>query len=491
MKEEMVKKSPEVILVFPRTGSMDVKGILVEIPQGLLFIAAHLVKEGFSVRIIDQRIDENWKEILRKEAVNAKFVGISAMTGKQISYGLEIARFVRKISKAKIIWGGIHPTIMPEQTIRNNLVDIVCVGEGEEVMVNLLKKKDWKKIRGIYFRENGKVIKTEPQDFMNLNKTPPLPFHLFRINNYFIPFVGTKALHLHTSRGCPYRCAFCYNRIFNKSTWRAMDAKMVADLVEYVVKKFRINGIVFADDNFFVNVKRVEDIFKELDKRNIHIRWKANCRIDTLDRMGEDFISFLENHGLDTLDIGIESGSDKTLNQIEKDITAEQIYRVNKRLAKRKIRLRYGLMIGMPNENEEDREETLKMTLRLTEDNKNALIANISIFSPYPGCRMFDDVVKMGYSPPKNLESWADFNYTTTDLPFIDKKLQKKLENISHMSRFVDERSTKRYLVKRPLMWVVAQVYSKIVRRRWKKRYFSFMPELEIFKFAFNKGLIR
>lgn len=490
-KDGNIKKNKDVILIFPRTGSMDVKGILIEIPQGLLFIAAYLTKEGFSVRIIDQRIDENWKEILRKEAANAKFIGISAMTGNQISYGIEIAKFVRKISKAKIIWGGIHPTIMPEQTIRNNLVDVVCVGEGEEVMVNLLKKKDWKKIKGIYFKKDGKIIRTEPQGFMNLNKTPPLPFHLFRIDNYFIPFVGTKALHLHTSRGCPYRCAFCYNRIFNKSTWRFMNAKMVAELVEYVVKKFKINGIVFADDNFFVNPKRVEEIFKELDRKKIRIRWKANCRIDSLDRMSEEFLSFLENHGLDTLDIGVESGSDKVLKQIQKDITAEQIYRVNKKLSKRKIRLRYGLMIGMPNENDDDREKTLKMTLKLTEDNENSLIANISIFSPYPGCQMFDDVVKMGYIPPSNLEGWANFNYTTTDLPFIDKKLQKKLENISHMSRFVDGRSTKRYLTKRPVLWVMALVYSRIVRQRWKKRYFSFMPELEVFKFAFNRGLIR
>ena len=104
---------------------------------------------------------------------------------------------------------------------------------------------------------------------------------------------------------------------------------------------------------------------------------------------------------------------------------------------------------------------------------------------------MFDEVIKMGYSPPTNLEGWAEFNYTTTDMPFIDKKLKKKLENISHMSRFVDGRSVKRYLVKRPLMWNLSKIYSRVIRYRWERGFFSYMPELELFKFIFNKGWIR
>ncbi len=486
-----MNKGYDVVLVFPRTGSMDVKGILIEIPQSVLFIAAYLVKAGFSVKIIDQRVDENWKEILKKEAVHAKIVGISSMTGKQIDYGIEIAKIVRKVSKAKIVWGGIHPSIMPEQTIKNNLVDVVCVGEGEEVMVNLMKNKNWEKVKGIYFKKDGEVIKTEPQNFLDMNKTPEFPFHLLDMNNYFNPFVGVKALHLHTSRGCPNRCAFCYNRVFNKGRWRCMNAKKVAELMELVVKKFNLGGIVFAEDNFFVDLKRVEEIFKELDKKNIHIRWKADCRIDYLDRMSEEFLTFLENHGLDTLDIGVESGSDRTLKRIQKDITAEQVYRVNKKLAKRDITLRYSFMMGMPDESEKDRKETLMMILRLTEQNKNAMIGNVAIFSPYPGCKMFDEVIPLGYRPPTTLEGWADFNYTTTDMPFINKKIKKRLENISHMSRFVDGRMIKRYLIKRKLMWNMANIYSKIVRYRWKKEFFSFMPELEVFKFAFNRGWIR
>jgi len=490
MENENFKKANDVVLIFPRTGSMDIKGILIEIPQGILFIAAYLEKEGFKVKLIDQRVDEDWKKILKKETANAKFVGISAMTGKQIHYGIEIAKFVRKISNAKIIWGGIHPSIMPEQTIKNNLVDIIVAGEGEETMVDLLKK-DLENVKGIYFKKNGKIIKTESRNFLDLNKTPPLPFHLLEMNNYFIPFVGVRGIHLHTSRGCPHICTFCYNKVFNKSKWRCMNAKKVADMIENVVKKFNVSGIVFAEDNFFVDLKRVESIFQELDKRNIHIRWKANCRIDYLGKMSEEFLCFLENHGLDTLDVGVESGSDKILKDMQKDITTEQIYRVNKKLARTNIRLRYGFIMGVPNESEEDRNLTLQMILRIVKENEKALIANVAIFSPFPGCKMSDEVIKMGYSPPTNLRDWGNLSYTTTSMPFIDKKLGKKLENISHMSRFIDGRSVKRYLTTRPLMWNVANIYSKIVRYRWRKENFSFMPGLEIFKFVFNKGWIR
>jgi radical SAM superfamily enzyme YgiQ (UPF0313 family) len=487
-----IHRTSDVVLVFPRTGSMDVKGILIEIPQSVLFLASCLIKEGFSVKIIDQRVEDNWKEILKKEAPGAKIIGISSMTGKQIHYGLEMARFVRKISKAKIVWGGIHPSIMPEQTAKHSLVDAVCIGEGEEAIIEMLRK-DWKDVKGLCFKdkETGKLVRTEERKFLDMNKIPELAFHLLKMENYFIPFVGVKALHLHTSRGCPHRCAFCYNLIFNKSKWRAMDAKKVSGIIKEVVGKFKVGGIVFADDNFFVDLKRVEDIFKDLDKKNIQIRWKANVRIDCIDRMSEEFLTFLEEHGLDTLDIGVESGSDATLKNIQKDITAEQIYRVNKKLASRNIWIRYSFMMGMPNETESDRAETMKMIVTLTQQNKKAMIGNVAIFSPYPGCKMFNDVIQRGYLPPKSLEEWGNFSYTTTKLPFIDRKLSKKLENISHMSRFVDGRSVRRYLVKRPVMWNMANFYSKIVRYRWKKGFFTFMPELEAFKFVFNKGWIR
>jgi len=311
-KDKNLRGTTDVVLVFPRTGPMDIKGILIEIPYGVLFIASYLIREGFSVKIIDQRVDKNWKESLRKEAVNAKLVGISSMTGKQIFYGLEIAKFVRKISNTKIVWGGIHPSIMPEQTIKDSLVDVIVVGEGEETIVDILRK-DLEKVKGIYFKKQGKIIKTEHREFLDMNNIPIQPFHLLRMENYFIPFVGVKAMHIHTSRGCPHRCIFCYNRNFNKMKWRCMNAKKVADIIEDAIEKFGIKGIVSTEDNFFVHFKRVEEIFRELDKRNIHIRWKANCRIDYLDRMSEEFLSFLEEHGLDTLDIGIESGSDKYL----------------------------------------------------------------------------------------------------------------------------------------------------------------------------------
>jgi len=490
MENKSFKKTTDVVLVFPRTGSMDIKGILIEIPYSVLFVASYLVREGFSVKIIDQRIDKDWKETLQREVIGAKWVGISSMTGKQISYGLEIAKFVRGISNTKIVWGGIHPSIMPEQTVKNDLIDIVVVGEGEETAVDLLKK-DLDDVKGIYFKRQGKIIRTGSRDFLDMDDIPIQPFHLLRMENYFVPFVGVKAMHLHTSRGCPYRCIFCYNRNFNKARWRYMSAEKVADVIEDAVRRFNLKGIVSAEDNFFVQFKRVEKIFKELDKRGIHIKWKANCRIDYLDRMSEEFLSFLKDHGLDTLDIGVESGSDKILKELKKDITSDQIYRVNKKLAKRNIILRYSFMMGIPNEDEKDRKKTMKMILKLTEQNRNALIGNVAIFSPFPGCQMFDDVVRMGYSPPTKLEDWANLDYTTTDMPFIDKKLARKLENISHMSRFVDGRSVKRYLVKRPFLWVLANIYSRIVRHRWKKEFFSFMPELEVFKFVFNKGWIK
>ena len=479
----------DVVLVFPKTGTMDVRGVMVEVPQSLLCISAYLEKAGLSVKVIDQRIEKDWKKILQKSA--PRFVGISSMTGKQIHYGLEVSKAARKCG-ATVVWGGIHPSLMPDQAIANEFVDVVVVGEGEETMVELVQRKDWKNVKGLVFKKDSKVIKTPPRKYIDLNKMPPLPYHLFRMEEYLIPFIGTRAIHVHTSRGCPNRCTFCYNIMFNNGTWRPMNAKKVADLVETAVKKFNLGGVVFTEDNFFVDLNRVKEIFMELDRRNMHIKWKADCRADYLDRMPEEFIKFLEDHGLDTLSIGVESGSQRMLDKIKKEITVEQVHRVNRKLAKTSITPRYSFMLGFPNEIEEDRKATLSIIIKIIEENNKAMIGIVSIFSPYPGCELYEDSLKKGFVPPATMEEWAGMSVTSTDMKFVEKPLRKKLENISFMSRFVDGISVDRYLKNKPLMRFLAMRYVPVVRSRWKKGAFtSFMPELEVIKLLYNMGLIK
>ena len=224
----------DVLLVFP--GKF--KAHDPQVPLSLLYLAASLQEEGFAVRILDMRLQD-----YRNYAVgNPVFVGISCMTGLQIKYALEFARYVRTQShRCPIVWGGVHPTLLPEQTARNDFVDIVVRGEGELIIKDLANalasNEPLEEVAGITYNSDG-VLKSNPDGkVIDLDAQPiNLPYDLLHMDKY--PSVKSGRFHIQTSRGCPHRCGFCYNTIFNKNKWRGKSAKHVVDEIEYILGKF-------------------------------------------------------------------------------------------------------------------------------------------------------------------------------------------------------------------------------------------------------------
>ncbi|MBU1849749.1 MAG: cobalamin-dependent protein, partial [Nanoarchaeota archaeon] len=128
----------KIILIFPKTG-YDFATIQAP-PHGLLTMAAHLLKAGFDVKILDQRVNKNFKKNLKKALNESLFVGISSMTGLQLKFAINISKYIKKsYPKTSIVWGGIHATILPDVTIKEKFVDFIIKGEGEETILELAK----------------------------------------------------------------------------------------------------------------------------------------------------------------------------------------------------------------------------------------------------------------------------------------------------------------------------------------------------------------
>jgi len=248
----------EVILFYPKIEER--KDHL--LPLSVLLVAAPLVKYGYSVKIIDQRVEKNWKEILLKELrKNPLLVGISALTGRQILYGLQVSQLVKENSNALVVWGGVHPSLLPEQTLQNKFIDIVVIGEGEETLLELAnklkRKEDWSNILGIGYKRNGKIHINKRREFINLNTQPKIPYNLIDIEKYIAKksFASGKPgrdVALYTSRGCPHRCAFCYNKEFNKRVWRGESAERVIEHIKYLVNTYKISSFNVQDDEFLL-----------------------------------------------------------------------------------------------------------------------------------------------------------------------------------------------------------------------------------------------
>ena len=226
-------------------------------------------------------------------------MGISCMSGLQIKYALEFARYVRMQNPScPLVWGGVHPTLLPEQTASNDFVDIVVRGEGELIIKDLANtlalNHPLDDVLGITYAINGAIKSNPDGKIIDLDAIPlALPYELLQMNKY--PSFKSGRFHVQTSRGCPHRCGFCYNSIFNKNRWRGKSAKRVLDEIEYILKKYpHIKIIDPIDDNVFVDEYRVKQICKGIIDRRLGIQWRANCRFDYLANYDKDFLELLD-----------------------------------------------------------------------------------------------------------------------------------------------------------------------------------------------------
>ncbi|MFV1950860.1 MAG: radical SAM protein [Nitrospinota bacterium] len=478
----------DVLLIQPTDGFYGKSQMF--LPMGLLCISSFLDQEGYKIKIIDMRADEEWeKTLLNKLKTSPPIcVGITVKTGIQILDGLKASKLIKKYNKdIPVVWGGVHPSFLPEQTIINENIDFVVQGEGEYTFYELVKalqdkKRNFCDIKGLWYKEDSKPKAAPARELADLDKLVTLPYNLVDINTYA---EGTKyqfeggMFTLQSSRGCPFRCTYCYNNNFNRAKWRAMSPEKVLEQVKLAVNKYNIKGIGFVDDNFFASIKRANQILELIEKAGLGVRlWFQGARVDSLHSMSESQLQRLEKLGVEYLQIGVESGSQKVLDFIKKNMRVEQVIEFNKKLAKNtNIKPIYNFMIGFPTETEKDISLTTDLFVRLLEDNPKAILRYISYLSFYPGTEIYDLALKMGLEPPSTLEEWG--NHCFFDLnrsyPWLSEKMKERIKRVVYASHgtnrklgdFFDSRF-KRLLVK---------IYYPVSKFRLKHNFYHFMPE--------------
>lgn len=428
----------DVILFRPKVFEGEARAIRPRPPIGLLFVATPLIKNNYKVKIIDEEASISWLQELNKELNGSTIcVGVSSMTGTQILGGLKFAKIVKDRFDIPVVWGGLHASMLPEQTVENNLVDIVVRGEGEEsflkIVTALKHGSSLKDIPNVWWKENSRIYSSPKEQFVNLNNLPLLPYRLLDCEKYINIKRSShpnckRIFDLNTDRGCPHRCGFCYNININDQKWRGLTAPKVIEQLEYLVKEFSLDGVNLLADNFFVDQKRVIDICTEIIKRRIKITWHADCRIDYFARYDNSFIDLLKRSGCKLLTFGIESGSRRILNLMNKDISLDEVFKANEKLSKWQIGVSYHFMAGFPEETKEDLLQTYKVMLKLYDQYPNATFLGPSIYTPYPGTPLYYKSLEMGFKPPEKLEDWARFGWDEkTCLPFIKPSYSKWL----------------------------------------------------------------
>ncbi|MCB1154273.1 MAG: cobalamin B12-binding domain-containing protein [Deltaproteobacteria bacterium] len=478
----------KVLLFYPRTG-WDVKNVSVVLPLSVMLLGRPLRRAGYKPIIIDQRIDHHWKRTLQEHLRDGDVaaVGVSAMTGFQIKGGLEASKLVRHVAPdVPIVWGGVHPSLLPMETIADPAVDYVVWGEGEESLIELLDAlKDTRDPVGIpgvsYMNRHGEPVHGGARPFLKDLSDVLIPdYDLVDVADYITTqTLGERDLAIMTSRGCPSRCSFCYNVAYANRRWRSQPAEAVVDHIELITKQFGIDAILVKDDNFFVSKKRVAAIAEELNRRNVKVIVRAECRADYVSRSYDhDFLTHLYDTGFQEMTVGAESGTEIGLDILAKDISVENIREANRRLGAARIATKFTFMSGFPGETWESIQATLKLMLDLVKENPYARATPLHLYAPYPGTPLYDQAVRHGWTPPETLAGWAAVDFHEIDMPWIEPHLQKMLERMSVSTYFLDGRTMPEYFAASPMMSLASRVYGSVVRWRARNNYFRMMPEL-------------
>ena len=356
-------------------------------PLGLAWIAAVLEQDGHEVQILDahaRRVDMNQVASHLRRLGQFDYVGITATT-PIINNALQIARMVKiEFPRTKVILGGVHSTVLPEETLTEPAGDIVVRGEGEETMRQIAGQKPLEEINGISYR-NSNGIKHNPDRSLiqDLDTLPRPAWHLLPMDRYY-PSAGASkrqpAISMMATRGCPGRCTFCY-RIFGKKL-RVRSGRKVAEDVKHLCDNYGIREICFYDDTFTIFKKEVYAFCRRLDELGVDITWSCFSRVDAVD---EELLVAMKKHGCHQIMYGIESASTAILQNIGKraDLTkAEEAVRITKKVG---IDIRATFMLGNPGETEQTMQETLAYAIKL-----NPEIALFNITTPFPGTDMFD-----------------------------------------------------------------------------------------------------
>ncbi len=484
----------KVILVEPKTGFLDYASK--RLPLGVMSVAGYLRHHGYDVQIIDQRVNSNWKKDLQNAVSNNPlFVGISSMTGTQIHHALKAASVVRAIDpKIPLVWGGVHPTLMAVQTVDHPSVDVCVIGEGEQTTLDLAKHYEQGKslddVKSICYKtENGAKKITDVRPALDLAELPEMPYDLVDFDKYAsIDFSGNfeRSVSFESSRGCPWRCGFCYINEFYDSKWKVFSPEVVIDRVRTLVEKHKVKSVYFTDDEMAIDTGRFEKIVDGLIEADLDITWGTQgIRIDTMERImthHPDLLDKMYKSGNRQIEVGLESGNPRVLKLIQKDLTREKMDDIIAKLTKfregKEIAVKYNLMGGFPTETREELEDTVRWGEQLTKDNAHVLF---NIFAPFPGTPLYGLAVQSGFKEPQNLESWGDFtlfDWFHHHPSWLDKKTIDYLTSVSFAMLF--NNSSMAVKITNPATRMAFKMYSPIAKFRLKHRFFSFYYEKKI-----------
>lgn len=366
------------------------------VPVGAGYLFSYAESQNIKIKLIDEQVEE---DVLARVAEYVKdlkppyIFGFSVLTAALKNAVLISQELKRIYPDSVILFGGIHPTALPEEVLSYKHIDFVIRGEGEKALVefyNCIKEnRDVRHLSGLSYRVNATVVHNKiSQDPVNLDELPPFPYHLFKSSRYDLSFVVS-------SRGCPYRCIFCSNRVTTGKRYRYASAKKIVYDLDWLYSKYLAqrpgkSHVIFLDDNFLVNKERIYELLSEIKRSSLDkkLTFGFQARGDNAE---QKLLKDLFDTGFKSIFFGLETASERIMKLIKKDETVAQCVKAVKMAKQIGFHISATFIYGLPGETHSDRMDCLKLSKELRLD-----MVRYNNATPYPGTELYEMAKKEG-----------------------------------------------------------------------------------------------
>ena len=469
------------------------------IPYPLLHLERAIRHLNLNVILIDENVTQDYLPVIDAVKDRILVAGVSSVTGYQIHGGIEFSEKIKSFSKDNIvIWGGWHTTFLAEETIKEDFIDIVMVGQSEltfpVLLERIIKGEDYADIKGIGCKKNNHIIINPNDDFCDIKHLPRINYGLIDLNNYiFKTDFSNRRLMYMSSYGCPNRCPFCSGAAVFKGRWYPGIIENTIEDLKYFKEHADIDSILMWDDNFFSNRDYPIKLCKALIEANLGLLFDTSSHSGSFLRLFKDEdVELFYKAGFRKLGTGSESGKQEVLDIVKDRLTVDDNLNVVRMMKRHNILTFWATMIGLPVGDGDDIKETFNM-IRKGKLIDRRLKVHITYYTPFPGTTLYQMAIDKGFVPFKRLKDWGDHSLFYFRPPWLKKNYERELRNFINFYLPVFDPDTSIFCPDtfKNTMWIFQKLWFPVLYLRFRLNFFKWAFDANLFFYLLKKHNIK
>jgi len=465
------------------------------IPYPILHLERVIRHLNLNVVLIDENVTADYLPLIEPVKERILLAGVSSVTGYQIHGGIKFSQIIKEFnSLAPVVWGGWHTTFLAEQTLKEDYIDIVMIGQAELTFSALVERiisgEDYSGLKGVGIKIDNQIFINPNDDFCDIKHLPRVNYKLIDLNNYtFKTDFSNRRLMYMTSWGCPNKCPFCSGAAVFKGRWYPGIIENVIEDLKYFKESAGIDSVLMWDDNFFSNRDYPKRFFQAVIDAKLDLKFDTSSHAGNfLKLFNDEDVAFFYKAGLRKLGTGTESGSQQVLNVVKDKLTVEDNLNLVSLMKRHNILTFWATMIGLPIADGDDIPDTFNM-IRKGKLIDRRLKVHITYYTPFPGTILYQMAIDKGFKPFQKLEDWADHSLFYFRPTWLKKNYERELHSFINYYLPVFDPDTYIYCPEsfKKTLWLFQKLTFPILYLRFKLNFFKLDFDARLFFYLLKR----